>query len=105
MEQATEEIMAKVNVNGEVGDYGLFLPPNQETNKKPTWAAKDKSFKALQILTNTQVEFKKKIRPLRVMLVDGSVKMIAIDDSATVRDIADAVGKLKSHLSPSLIIR
>jgi hypothetical protein len=38
------------------------------------------------------LEFKKKLRPMRVMTIDGNVKMIYIDDSAVVRDIADAIG-------------
>lgn len=92
MDQATEEIMAKCNVNGDISEYGLFAPAHQETGKKPYWTPREKTFKALQIANNTILDFKKRIRPLRVMLVDGSVKVIAIDDSATVRDIADAVG-------------
>jgi hypothetical protein len=38
------------------------------------------------------LEFKKKIRPLRIITIDGNVKMVNIDDSAPVRDIADAIG-------------
>jgi hypothetical protein len=92
MDQAVEEIMAKCNINGEIAEYGLFAPAHQETGKKPYWASREKTFKALQITSNTILDFKKRIRPLRVVLVDGTAKVIAIDDSATVRDIADAVG-------------
>lgn len=39
------------------------------------------------------MEYKKKHRPLKIRLADDTVKMVIIDDSATVRQIADQVGE------------
>lgn len=52
VEQATQEVMDKVNITGDVGEYGLFAPLHQETGKKAHWLAKDKTFKTLGITTN-----------------------------------------------------
>lgn len=39
------------------------------------------------------LEYKKKHRPLKIRLADDTVKMVIIDDSASVRTIADQIGE------------
>jgi hypothetical protein len=45
------------------------------------------------ILFQSTLEYKKKHRPLKISLTDGTVKTVLIDDSLTVAEIVDVVGK------------
>lgn len=91
--EVIREVKSKSNITTPVGDHGLFLPPNPETGKKAVWLERNKALRFYNIPTGTTLEFKKKHRPLRVILADGSRKMVVVDDSQKTRDIADEIGK------------
>jgi len=87
-----KEIAEKGGVEGGK-DHGLFSPPNKETGKKGFWLAKNRALRFYGIGSNATLEYKKKHRPLKVRLADDTVKMVIIDDSTTVRLIADQIGE------------
>ena len=45
----------------------------------------------MSVRSNDTLEFRKKFRPLRVRLVDGSTKTIMIDETKTVAELTEAI--------------
>uniref|UniRef100_A0A3B3TYE0 Talin N-terminal F0 domain-containing protein n=1 Tax=Poecilia latipinna TaxID=48699 RepID=A0A3B3TYE0_9TELE len=74
---------------GQPNDYGLFL--SDEDPKKGIWL---EAGKALDYyihlrcgLNMDTLEYKKKQRPLKIRMLDGTVKTVMIDDSKIVSDM------------------
>jgi talin len=75
-----------MNVNS-AADHGIFCPFLSK------WLQNNKTLDFYDLKTGEIVEYKKKHRPLRVMMMDGSVKTALIDDSAPVLEVVDTFCK------------
>jgi hypothetical protein len=62
-------------------EFGLFSPSLSR------WLVGDKPLEFYQIQNNTILLFRKKIRPLRVHLMDDTIKTLLIDDSMIVSEL------------------
>ncbi|XP_071942853.1 talin-1-like isoform X3 [Antedon mediterranea] len=66
----------------QVNEYGLFLADDDPL--KGVWLESGKTLEHYLLRHGDMLEYRKKIRPLRVKLLDGSIKTVLIDDSNTV---------------------
>ncbi len=67
---------------GQPNEYGLFLA--DEDPKKGVWLESGKTLEHYLLRAGDLLEYRKKIRPLKVKMLDGSKKTLLIDDSNTV---------------------
>ncbi|XP_071788038.1 talin-1-like isoform X4 [Asterias amurensis] len=67
---------------GQPNEYGLFL--SDEDPKKGVWLEAGKTLEHYLLRAGDLLEYRKKIRPLKVKMLDGSKKTLLIDDSNTV---------------------
>ncbi|XP_039615508.1 talin-1 isoform X2 [Polypterus senegalus] len=70
---------------GQPNDYGLFL--SDEDPKKGIWLEAGKALDYYMLRNGDTLEYKKKQRPLKIRMLDGTVKTVMVDDSKTVSDI------------------
>ncbi|XP_041458339.1 talin-1-like isoform X4 [Lytechinus variegatus] len=67
---------------GNPNEFGLFLA--DEDPKKGVWLEPNKTLEHYMLRSGDVLEYRKKIRPLRIKMLDGSAKTLLIDDSNTV---------------------
>ncbi|XP_060540396.1 talin-1 isoform X2 [Pantherophis guttatus] len=70
---------------GQPHDFGLFL--SDEDPKKGIWLEAGKALDYYMLRNGDTMEYKKKQRPLKIRMLDGTVKTVMVDDSKTVTDI------------------
>ncbi|KAJ8392765.1 hypothetical protein AAFF_G00072490 [Aldrovandia affinis] len=70
---------------GQPNDYGLFL--SDEDPKKGIWLEAGKALDYYMLRNGDTLEYKKKQRPLKIRMLDGTVKTVMVDDSKIVSDI------------------
>ncbi|XP_044299828.1 talin-1 isoform X4 [Varanus komodoensis] len=70
---------------GQPSDFGLFL--SDEDPKKGIWLEAGKALDYYMLRNGDTMEYKKKQRPLKIRMLDGTVKTVMVDDSKTVTDI------------------
>ncbi|XP_033020521.1 talin-1 isoform X4 [Lacerta agilis] len=70
---------------GQPTDFGLFL--SDEDPKKGIWLEAGKALDYYMLRNGDTLEYKKKQRPLKIRMLDGTVKTVMVDDSKTVTDI------------------
>ncbi|XP_053145754.1 talin-1 isoform X2 [Hemicordylus capensis] len=70
---------------GQPNDFGLFL--SDEDPKKGIWLEAGKALDYYMLRNGDTMEYKKKQRPLKIRMLDGTVKTVMVDDSKTVTDI------------------
>ncbi|XP_017163203.1 talin-1 [Poecilia reticulata] len=70
---------------GQPNDYGLFL--SDEDPKKGIWLEAGKALDYYMLRNGDTLEYKKKQRPLKIRMLDGTVKTVMIDDSKIVSDM------------------
>ncbi|XP_061468480.1 talin-1 isoform X2 [Rhineura floridana] len=70
---------------GQPNDFGLFL--SDEDPKKGIWLEAGKALDYYMLRNGDTLEYKKKQRPLKVRMLDGTVKTVMVDDSKTVTDM------------------
>jgi talin len=75
------EKMPEANL-GQPKDYGLFLA--DEDPKKGVWMENGRSLEYYLVRSGDLLEYKKKVRTLRVRMLDGAVKTLMVDDSQPV---------------------
>ncbi|KHJ45469.1 I/LWEQ domain protein [Trichuris suis] len=63
-------------------DYGLFLA--DEDPKKGVWMENGKTLEYYLVRSGDLLEYKKKLRTLKVRMLDGTVKTLMVDDSLPV---------------------
>ena len=77
---------------GEGGpEFGLFQPKSKRNNAR--WLKMDRQLDFYELRNDDQLEYKKRMRPLKVKLEDGTVKTVLIDDSESVEGVVAAIGK------------
>ncbi|KAM3956237.1 LOW QUALITY PROTEIN: talin_middle and talin-RS domain-containing protein rhea [Aphomia sociella] len=70
----------------EAKEYGLFLG-SEEGNKKGIWLEASRSLDYYMLRSGDQLEYNKKMRNLRVRMLDGTVKTLLVDDSQIVANL------------------
>ncbi|NXV04515.1 TLN1 protein, partial [Cettia cetti] len=70
---------------GQSNDFGLFL--SDEDPKKGIWLESGKALDYYMLRNGDTMEYKKKQRPLKIRMLDGTVKTVMVDDSKTVTDM------------------
>ncbi|KAK9408672.1 talin-1 [Crotalus adamanteus] len=70
---------------GQPNDFGLFL--SDEDPKKGIWLEAGKALDYYMLRNGDTMEYKKKQRPLKIRMLDGTVKTVMVDDSKIVTDM------------------
>lgn len=70
---------------GQPKDYGLFLA--DEDPKKGVWLEQGRSLEYYLLRSGDLLEYKRKMRTLRVRMLDGSVKTLLVDDSQVIANL------------------
>ncbi|VDP00643.1 unnamed protein product, partial [Soboliphyme baturini] len=70
-------------------DYGLFLADEDPT--KGVWLENGKSLEYYLVRSGDLLEYRKKIRTLKVRMLDGSTKTMLVDDSQPIGQLMIAV--------------
>ncbi|XP_062512011.1 talin-like [Corticium candelabrum] len=87
---ACKMIRERIGENPSQGqDYGLYLA--DEDPKKGTWLENGRTLEYYLLKPGDLLEYKKKMRPLRVKMMDGALKTVLIDDSHNVDQLVKAV--------------
>lgn len=82
--EAIKEIREKLETGGQ--DHGLFQPFNPKVGRASRWLRGDRTFNFYDIKSGEEIVYRKKHRPLKVLLMDDSVITVIIDDSCTVAE-------------------
>ncbi|XP_042904301.1 talin-2 isoform X1 [Parasteatoda tepidariorum] len=70
---------------GESKNYGLFLA--DEDPKKGVWLEPGRSLEYYLLRNGDLLEYKRKMRTLRIRMLDGTVKTVLVDDSQVVANL------------------
>ncbi|RWS31093.1 talin-1-like protein [Leptotrombidium deliense] len=73
------------NIGQQVADYGLFL--TDEDPKKGVWLEPGRSLEYYLLRNGDVLEYKRKMRTLKVRMLDGTVKTVLVDDSQPVANL------------------
>ncbi|CAH0550425.1 unnamed protein product [Brassicogethes aeneus] len=82
---ACREIRNKNENLGKPSDYGLFL--TDDDSKTGVWLEPARSLEYYLLRNGDILEYRKKLRTLRVKMLDGSLKTIMVDDSQVVANM------------------
>ena len=82
--EAIKEIREKLETGGQ--DHGLFQATNPKAGRPARWLRGDRTFNFFDVKSGEEIIYKKKHRPLKVMLMDDSVITVIIDDSCSVAE-------------------
>ncbi|XP_050295854.1 talin-1 isoform X2 [Anthonomus grandis grandis] len=72
-------------VQGQPKDYGLFL--TDEDNTTGVWLEPARNLEYYILKNGDTIEYRKKLRTLRVKMLDGTVKTMLVDDSQIVANL------------------
>lgn len=67
-------------------DYGLFLP-GDELSSSGVWLESGKSLSYYLLRNQDAIEYRRKVRQLKIRMLDGTVKTMLVDDSQPVSQI------------------
>lgn len=70
-------------------EFGLFKPDEDPT--KGRWLEQGRTLEYYDLKSGDMLQYRKKLRPLRVRTLDGSVKTLLVDDSQTVAELIKTV--------------
>ncbi|CAB4054720.1 TLN [Lepeophtheirus salmonis] len=79
------EHLSEIKSLGQSTQYGLFLP--DEDPKKGVWLEPGRTLEHYLLRDNDALEYRRKIRVLKVRMMDGAVKAIMVDDSQIVSNL------------------
>ncbi|CAG9813617.1 unnamed protein product [Phaedon cochleariae] len=71
--------------SGENTDYGLFL--TDEDNKTGVWLEPARNLEYYILRNGDTIEYRKKLRQLRVKMLDGAIKTMMVDDSQIIANL------------------
>ncbi|CAN7940440.1 unnamed protein product, partial [Ixodes hexagonus] len=71
---------------GDAKEYGLFLT-DDDPKKCGCWLESGKALGYYLLKSGDTLEYRKKLRPLRVRMLDGSVKTVLVDDSQPIANL------------------
>ncbi|XP_063702056.1 talin-2 isoform X1 [Culicoides brevitarsis] len=72
-------------VQGQAQEFGLFL--SDEENKQGVWLESGRNLGYYLLRNHDTLEYRRKLRKLRVRMLDGTVKTILVDDSQPVSQL------------------
>ncbi|KNC75750.1 hypothetical protein SARC_11732, partial [Sphaeroforma arctica JP610] len=85
-----KEILEKLGEKTNLGlDHGLFRP--EDDYSRGVWLNAGRTLEYYDLKNGDLVEYKKKHRPLKVILMDGSQRTVLIDDSQNVGQIIKVI--------------
>uniref|UniRef100_A0A3P9KC35 Talin N-terminal F0 domain-containing protein n=1 Tax=Oryzias latipes TaxID=8090 RepID=A0A3P9KC35_ORYLA len=88
---------------GQPNDYGLFL--SDEDPKKGIWLEAGKALDYYMLRNGDTLDYKKKQRPLKIRMLDGTVKTVMVDDSKIVSDMLMTIcARIGQSVSLSLFL-
>eukprot|EP00020_Sapocribrum_chincoteaguense_P002348 CAMPEP_0170757832 /NCGR_PEP_ID=MMETSP0437-20130122/14728_1 /TAXON_ID=0 /ORGANISM="Sexangularia sp." /LENGTH=2460 /DNA_ID=CAMNT_0011097027 /DNA_START=49 /DNA_END=7431 /DNA_ORIENTATION=- len=94
--EACAQLARKMGIDGV--DHGLFQPG---VGKRPSrWLRADRTLGFYDLKNDDALVYKKKHRPLKVLVVDGAQRTVIIDDSSVVADIVTTIGRKMALRSP-----
>eukprot|EP01087_Luapelamoeba_hula_P023545 TRINITY_DN867_c0_g1_i1.p1 TRINITY_DN867_c0_g1~~TRINITY_DN867_c0_g1_i1.p1 ORF type:complete len:2538 (-),score=652.11 TRINITY_DN867_c0_g1_i1:59-7672(-) len=96
--ETLHEIKDKTGEGGR--DHGLMRPADPKSGRTAKWLQLDRTLMFYDIKANEELLLKKKHRPLKIELADGTIKTFLIDDSLPVADIVEEVGKKMGLRNP-----
>ncbi|KAL1247706.1 hypothetical protein QQF64_023082, partial [Cirrhinus molitorella] len=70
---------------GQASDYGLFL--SDDDPRKGIWLESGRTLDYYMLRNGDVLEYKKKQRPQKIKMLDGTIKTIMVDDSKTVGEL------------------
>ena len=86
VQEACKDIREKLGEEvGAGADHGLFWPDNGK------WLEPKRTLDFYDLKSSDQIEYKKKHRPLRVKMMDDTIKTILVDDSFNVQQLVQTV--------------
>ncbi|XP_039551194.1 talin-2 isoform X2 [Pimephales promelas] len=71
--------------SGQASDYGLFL--SDDDPRKGIWLESGRTLDYYMLRNGDVLEYKKKQRPQKIKMLDGTIKTIMVDDSKTVGEL------------------
>ncbi|XP_059401652.1 talin-2-like [Carassius carassius] len=71
--------------SGQASDYGLFL--SDDDPRKGIWLESGQTLDYYMLRNGDVLEYKKKQRPQKIKMLDGTIKTIMVDDSKTVGEL------------------
>jgi len=95
--EATKSIREKTGEGG--ADHGIFLPPipGKTTGR---WLKDDRTLQYYDLTSGTEIHYKKKHRPLKIRLLDQSIRTMLVDDSQTVAELVETIGEKMNIANP-----
>jgi talin len=94
--EACAQLARKMGIDGV--DHGLFQPG--EGKRPARWLRADRTLGFYDLKNDDSLVYKKKHRPLKVLIVDGAQRTVIIDDSAVVADIVTTIGRKMALRNP-----
>uniref|UniRef100_A0A3B3E1L0 Talin 2b n=1 Tax=Oryzias melastigma TaxID=30732 RepID=A0A3B3E1L0_ORYME len=70
---------------GQASDYGLFL--SDDDPRKGIWLESGRTLDYYMLRNGDILEYKKKQRPQKIKMLDGTIKTVMVDDSKTVGEL------------------
>lgn len=92
-DMSIEEVGASIIEKTGEGDesYGLYLEGKLGV-RKAKWLKKDKTLQSYDLKNGEEVSWKSRNRPIKVKLMDGTVKTVMIDESSSVEYLIELIG-------------
>lgn len=92
-DMSIEEVGASILEKTGEGDesYGLYLEGKLGV-RKAKWLKKDKTLQSYDLKNGEEVAWKSRNRPIKVKLMDGTVKTVMIDESSSVEYLIELIG-------------
>ena len=89
---SVSEVAAEIRDKHSVGgpDHGIFQP-EQKGVSIGRWLQADRTLQYYDLQSNTEIHYKKKHRPLKVRLLDNTIKTILVDESLSIQEIAEEI--------------
>lgn len=90
--EVCQDIISKTGSGG--ADHAIFMPdPGVGANRTGRWLEDAKTLDFYDLKNGDQLHFKKKHRPMKVKLPDGSIRAIMLDESLPVFKLVENVGE------------
>jgi len=86
---ALRDKLSEIKGLGKETDYGLFLA--DEDPKRGVWLESGRTLEHYLLRENDTLEYRKKMRVLKVRMLDGAIKSIIVDDSHIVSNMMEII--------------
>jgi hypothetical protein len=83
--EACKDIREKTEDGG--ADHALFRPPNDLKHRKGAWLLGNRTFNFYDVISGEELHYRKRHRQIKISLMDGTTKLLLIDESSSIRDV------------------